>query len=208
MSRVIASCVLAACGAPRAAPTPIQTPEPQKPPTIFTIADRGIGPIDKDTPANLTALRRLVGPQGYTVRPINDGGIELHVYDGKEHLFYVVPNDDGSLFNVHVVSGSVPITQHLEWVVGKPFSHSQILTDCECWGSYPVCWRDGDHVAVGFRRKSVENERDCDSLGTPRERESLEGHPIQRAVWSPKPFGTDDDGQSDDLPSWIPRTDP
>ncbi len=192
--------MVGACAAP--APIPVEKPEPP-PPSIFSIADGGVGPVNKDTRANLTALRELVGPQGYTVRPINDGGVELHVYDGKEHLFYVIPNDDGSLFNVHVVSSSVPITQHPEWVVGKPFVNSSLLTFCEPWGNHPVCWREGEHVALGFKI-------DTDGLGTEEGRRSLEGTPIQRAVWSPKPFGKDGDdgdGNGPTIPDWIPRND-
>lgn len=168
---------------------------------MFSITDAGVGPIDKATRANLTAVREIVGPHGYAVRPINDGGVELHVYDGTEHLFYVIPNDDGSLFNVHVVSSSIAITQHPEWVVGKPFVHSDLLTYCEAWGSHPVCWREGDHVALGFKIST-------DGLVTPEDRKALEGVPIQRAVWSPKPFGKDDEGDGNArLPDWIPRND-
>jgi hypothetical protein len=191
--------VLAACAAPQ--PASVEQPT-LLPPSIFKIADGGVGPIDASTRANLTAVREIVGPQGYTVRPINDGGVELHVYDGKEHLFYVIPSDDGSLFNVHVVSGSIPITQHPEWVIGQPFVHSELLTFCEPWGPHPVCWRKGDHVALGFKIGS-------DDLDTAEQRKSLEGTPIQRAVWSPKPFGDEDDDDDSDggIPSWIPRND-
>lgn len=199
MSRWIGPCLLGACATP-AAPL-VEKPAPSPPP-FFAIEDAGLGPINKDTRANLTAIRELVGPHGYTVRPINDGGIELHVYDRSEHLFYVIPNDDGSLFNVHVVATSIPITQHPEWVIGKPFVRSDLLTFCEAWGDHPVCWRAGDHVAVGFAV-------DTDGLGTPEGRTRLEGVPIQRAVWRAKPFGTDDDGSGEkSLPEWIPRADP
>ncbi len=207
MSRsvVVGLVALAACSPP---PVPVEKPlPPQPPPTIFSISGRGVGPIDKDTPANLTALRALVGPHGYAVRPINDGGVELHVYDGTEHVLYVIPNDDGSLFNVHVVSGSVAVTGHPYWVIGKPFSRSDLLGDCQCWGTHPVCWPNGEHIALGFRRTADDSdENDCDGLGTPSERRSLEGHRIQRVVWSPQAFGTERHGN--ELPEWIPREDP
>ena len=208
MSRSIALCALAACAAPPAAP--VETPKAPVRTSLFKIEDRGLGPIDATTRANLTEIRRLVGPHGYSVRPVNDGGVELHVYDGPEHLFYVIPNDDGSLFNVHVVSSTVPITQHPEWVIGHAFAHSELLTACECWGTHPVCWKRGDHVALGFKRtKDVPDEdNDCNDLDTPRGRESLLGHPIQRAVWSPKPYGVDEEASENSLPEWIPRADP
>ena len=197
-NRLAALCVLAGCGAPAAPPA---APAPPPPP-FFTIRDRGIGPIGATTPANLTAIRELLGPKGFTVRPVNDGGVELHVYDGDEHLFYVIPNDDGSLFNVHVVSSHVPITQHPEWVVGEPFVHSDLLTYCEPWGEHPVCWRDGDHVAVGFRIAT-------DGLDTQQGRRSLEGVRVQRAIWSPQPFQRGGGNEHvPSLPEWVPREDP
>ena len=200
MSRWIVLSVLAACAAP--APVPLEKPAPP-PPSIFTIGDTGVGPVDVNTRANLTAIRELVGPQGYAVRPINDGGVELHVYDGKEHLFYVIPNDDGSLFNVHVVSESIPITQHPEWVIGKPLVNARLLTFCEPWGDHPVCWRNGDHVALGFKIGR-------DDAAGDEQRAALEGVVIQRAIWSPKAFGKNGDDSDDDtgqLPDWVPHGD-
>lgn len=203
MSRWILLCASGVLGCTAPAPLPLEKPA-SPPPPFFTIQDAGLGPIDKDTRANLTALRELVGPHGFTVRPINDAGVEYHVYDGSEHLFYVIPNDDGSLFNVHVVAGSIPITQHPEWVIGMPLVRSDLLTACEPWGNHPVCWRDGEHVALGFR---VETSGLDSADGR---RENLEGVPIQRAVWSPRKFGEDDvdGGGSARLPEWIPRNDP
>lgn len=195
MSRGILFGALAACAAPQS--IPVGEPAPEVPPAIFKITDHGVGPIDASTRATLTAVRELVGPLGFAVRPINDGGVELHVYDANEHLLYVIPNDDGSLFNVHVVSSSVPITQHPEWVIGKPFVHSERLTDCEPWGEHPMCWRAGDHVAVGF-------EVDTEGLDTREGRRSLEQTSIQRAVWSAKPFGDEDDTEPR-VPAWVPQ---
>jgi hypothetical protein len=198
----IVPCLLVVgCGAP---PAPVAQPEPVKPPPpMFSIKDTGVGPIGKDTPANLTALRKLVGPHGYAVRPINDGGVEYHVYDGAERLFYVIPNDNGTLFNVHVVSSSVAVTQHPEWIVGKQFTNSAILTHCECWGTRPVCWKDSEHVAIGFD-VAEGAEEDCNGLGSAKARETLQRYPIQRAVWSPKPFGPVEN-DDDDVPDWVPE---
>ncbi|MDB4961020.1 MAG: hypothetical protein JWP01_1019 [Myxococcales bacterium] len=157
---------------------------------LFLIRDGSLGPITKDTPANLTALRDLLGKDGYAVRPVHRNGVELHVFDDDEPLFYVIPNEDGTLFNVHAVSGKVEITQHPQWKIGSAFAGDDILTSCECWGSHPVCFKQGDHVAVAF-------ERSCDGLSDERMRKVLTGVRLQRAVWSPTPFGFDGDEAPD-----------
>jgi hypothetical protein len=154
---------------------------------MFVIRDGSIGPITKQTPANLTALRELLGKDGYSVRPINRNGVELHVFLGDELLFYVIPNEDGTLFNVHAVSGKVAIAQHPQWRIGSAFAGDDLLTSCECWGTHPVCFKKGEHVGVAF-------ERACDGLSDERMRKVLTGVRLQRAVWSPTAFGEDEDG--------------
>jgi hypothetical protein len=86
--------------------------------------------------------------------------------------------------------------------VTKPFTHPEILTFCECWGPHPMCWKRGDHVAVGF-------DRECAGLENEEGRAGLAGTPIQRAVWNPKAFGEDgkDSNSSSPPPAWIPRSD-
>lgn len=158
---------------------------------LFTIKVDSLGPITGKTPANLTALRDLLGKDGYEVKPINNSGIEFHVFLKKELLFYVIPNDDGTLFNVHVVSGKVDIAQHPQWKIGAAFAGDGALTHCECWGEHPVCFKKGEHVAVAFKRA-------CDGLDDERMRKVLAGVNVQRAVWSPTPFGYDDDGGGKD----------
>jgi hypothetical protein len=156
---------------------------------LLTIRDESLGPITKLTPANLAALRDLLGKDGYDVRPVNHSGIELHVFLGDELMFYVIPNEDGTLFNVHAVSGKVEIEQHPQWKIGSPFAGDEILTSCECWGVHPVCFKKGDHVAVAF-------DRGCDGLSDERMRKVLTGVRLQRAVWSPTPFGFDDENDA------------
>ena len=157
---------------------------------LFTITADSMGPITGKTPANLIALRELLGKDGYDVRPINNNGVEFHVFLKDELLFRVVPNDDGSLFNVHVVSGKIEITQHPQWKIGAAFAGDDVLTTCECWGAHPVCFKTGEHVAVAFKRA-------CDGLDDERMRKVLAGVTVERAVWSPTPFGVEDSGKSD-----------
>ncbi|MBL0216504.1 MAG: hypothetical protein IPQ07_21805 [Myxococcales bacterium] len=176
---------LAGCAgsASQARPEPIANvvPGAARSGALFELGVESLGPITGRTPANQDALQHLLGGR-YTVTPVDRSGIEFHVFRDQELLFYVIPNDDGSLFNVHVTSGKLAIVEHPEWVIQSPFQHSEPLTACECWGQHPVCFRSGDHVGVAF-------EISCDNLATPAERLRLVGVPIQRAVWSPKPFG-------------------
>lgn len=168
---------------------------------LFTINVDSLGPLTSKTPANLTALRDLLGKDGYEVTPVNNNGVEYHVSLKGELLFYVIPNDNGTLFNVHAVSSKVEISEHPQWKIGAAFTGDDVLTDCECWGEHPVCFRKGEHVAVAFKRA-------CDGLDDERMRKVLTGVNVQRAVWSPTPFGYDDDSHSGDpcggSPSVIP----
>ena len=63
------------------------------------------------------------------------------------------------------------------WRVGAPFAGT--ITTCDCWGGKPVCFNKGEHVAVAFERACVT---------TAKGRRALQGKPIARLVWSPKPF--------------------
>jgi len=181
---------LAACAPGRSAPGHAVlsnvVPVPAARSALFNLEPGSLGPILPSTHATQVALEAVLGGR-YRVERIDNHGFELHVFLGKELLFYVIPNDDGTLFNVHVVSSKIAITEHPQWVIGSPFTDEAPLTSCECWGRHPVCFHTGDHVAVAF-------EVDCDRLGTPEERHVLHGVPIQRAVWNPKPFGGGDAG--------------
>jgi len=192
------------CGGAPATPTTqlsnsTATPRgPRSSTALFTINVDSLGPITSKTPANLSALRDLLGKDGYEVKPVNNSGVEFHVFLKEELLFYVIPNDDGTLFNVHAVSGKVDIAQHPQWKIGAAFAGDEILTHCECWGEHPVCFKKGDHVAVAFKRA-------CDGLDDERMRKVLAGVNVQRAVWSPTPFGFDDvDGGGTDPCGGLP----
>jgi hypothetical protein len=159
---------------------------------MFTLEPGALGPITETTRATEADIQAAVGSR-YTVKTIDDHGNEVHVFLGEELLFYVIPNDDESLFNVHCTSPKIAITEHPEWIIGSPFQNSGALTACECWGSHPMCFRAGDHVAVGFKIS-------CDNLDSPAGRKKLEGVPIQRAVWNPQPFGGPSRGTSSPPP--------
>lgn len=191
----VVATLLTGCGSGTAKP-PAQlsnsTTNPKAPTSsaLFMISDDAIGPITGKTPANLTALRDVLGKDGYGVRTVNKDNVEYHVFLKDELLLYVIPNDDGSLFNVHAVSGKIEIVQHPEWKIGAPFAGADVLTTCECWGAHPVCFKVGEHVAVAFSRA-------CDGLDDERMRKVLTGVTVQRVVWSPTPFGMDSDDGGD-----------
>lgn len=153
---------------------------------LFSLEPSSIGPITGATPANQRAIQDVVGSR-YQVKSVDDRGLEFHVFLGDELLFYVIPNDDGSLFNVHCTSNKVAITEHPEWIIGAPLTNELPLDTCECWGSHPMCFHTGDHVALGF-------QVGCDNLETPAKRKALLGVPIQRAVWNPRAFGDGNGG--------------
>lgn len=148
---------------------------------VFELGRDSFGPITALTPATEDALRRVLGST-YRVAIVERHGAEVHAYLGTELLFYVIPNEDHSLFNIHAVSPKISILEHPDWVIGSPFTGADALTDCECWGEHPMCFERGNHVAVGF-------VVDCDGLKTPEQRQKLRGVPLQRAVWNPKAFG-------------------
>jgi hypothetical protein len=156
-------------------------PDPAK--GLLAISQNAFGPLDGKTPGTLAAMRQAF--VGFDVKPINDEGtLEYRVFKGDELLLYVVPDDDGTIFNVHATSGKVSVTDR-DWRVGAPFQGAAQLTQCECWGENPTCWKQGEHVAVNFARE-------CGDLAGADQRmmRVLDGITVQRIVWSPKPFGT------------------
>ena len=162
-----------ACGTAQR-PEPISVPEPP----ALTISATGFGPLKPESPATLVALREAFA--GYEVRPVQKDGLEYQVFEHGHRMFTVVPAKDGAIFNIHVASARIAVAEHDGWKIGAKFSDWERLTDCSCWGGKPVCFRDGEHVAVGFDRK-------CGGLA--RSLRILDGQPIARTIWSPRPFG-------------------
>src|SRR5882724_3328704 len=114
MRRVYLLLAVAGCWG-SSSPSPAK-PDPAK--GVFAISQVAFGPIDARTPATLTALRQAFA--GFDVKPMNDEGtLEYRVFKGDEMVAYIVPDDDGTIFNVHATSGKVVVTDH-DWRVGAP----------------------------------------------------------------------------------------
>jgi len=175
--------VIAGCAASSPAPT-ISNRAATASGGLLTISEERFGPLSPTTPATLIALRTAFS--GYDVRPTNDTTLSYSVYLGDEKLAWIIPYKNGMLFNVHATSPRVETLGH-DWRVGSSFQGSSSITDCECWGDNPTCYRRGGHVAINFKR-------DCAGLVgvDARSLRVLDGTVIQRVIWSPKPFRGDD----------------
>jgi hypothetical protein len=180
----LALVVLLSCGAPPQAPiAPMSRPEP-----TIALTETALGPLTPTTKASLLVLRGVL--VGYTVIPVNVGNdpefpsLEYQVFDADNQMFAIVPDDEGQILNVHVLTPKVTMAGR-PWRVGAPFAGA--VTDCDCWGGKTVCFKKGEHVAVTFDRRW---RAAIDARG----RRTLEGIAIKRLVWSPRPFGGDEYG--------------
>lgn len=154
-------------------------PLPPAPPPLLTMSATGFGPLQATSSATLVALRAAFA--GYQVHPVHRDGLEYQVFERDQRLFTVVPAGDGSIFNIHVTSPKVAVAEHDSWKVGAKLVDWRALTACACWGGKPVCYRAGEHVALGF-------DRSCRGLA--RSLRGLEGLAIERTIWRPRPFGS------------------
>jgi hypothetical protein len=183
--------VIAGCGA-SAPPPAISNRAATGSAGLLTISEERFGPLRPDTPATLNGLRAAFA--GYEVRATNDTTLSYSVYLGSEKLAWVIPDENGALFNVHATSPRIETLGH-DWRVGSTFQGSSSLTDCECWGENPTCYRRGARLAVNFQRECAGVVGvDAHALRV------LDGVVIQRVIWSPKPFRGDDDGSDADVP--------
>ena len=73
---------------------------------LFVIHPQSLGPITPTTRAELRSLQDLLGSRYVVTMKDKD---ELDVMLDKELVFYVIANDDGTLFNVHCPSEKVAI---------------------------------------------------------------------------------------------------
>ena len=171
-------------------------------PTGIVIADASIGPIDAGTPATLDGLRGKLA--GYEVKATRDEHDALQ-YDAYKDgvLVFSVADDNGKVLNVITSDPKVTVSNHPTWHAGALFSEAKTLSRCACWGAKYTCWKDGEHVAASFERSCTKPEDDVHVLVV------LDGSPIEHLVWSPTPFGYDDeDSGSTQPPSVIPNPDP
>ncbi len=192
---VIMSSVVVGCGGPTKPVAP-----PPAAPAGISINATAIGPVDAKTPATLAGLRASLA--GYEVKPVNQSRLQFDVWKDGERLFYVFPDPQGAVFNVHAVSAKITVANH-PWHVGAPFpSEPGLVTasfDCDCWGEQTVCFQKQDHVAAAFVRGGCEGFVGDDNA---RNRAVLVGLPIDHLVWSPKPFGTPAEQAKD---PWAPK---
>ncbi|MFT3691899.1 MAG: hypothetical protein QM831_02075 [Kofleriaceae bacterium] len=160
--------------------TPVKTPEPSHAP--FVLSQHGAGPITDQTPATLNALRDAL-PE-LRVVPKNDPNLEFDLYDDGKPIGFVVPNDDGKIYNVHVTSATIAVDGK-SWRAGSTFQGSRAIDNCECWGGNPICYKKGEHLAVAFQRSCLDEV-------DPRSLRVLDGLVIQRVIWSNEPLGAAD----------------
>jgi hypothetical protein len=159
--------LLAACT--QAAPPPAA---PVVEPPLFAITSDAFGPLRADTPATLVALRRAFS--GYEVVPVNRDTLEYRVSLAGAPLFDVVPDEDGAVLNIHVIT---PKLAPGGVRVGDLFRGD--LATCECWGDQTVCFTQGEHSAVALAKICREGTRAT---------AALTGVPIRATIWSPRPL--------------------
>jgi hypothetical protein len=159
---------LAAC-APVAPPaTPVAEP------SLLAVRDDAFGPLTAQTPATLVALRGALA--GFDVAPINAESLEYRVSHAGTPLFAIVPDERGTILNIHVVSPKLELGGVR---VGMTFTGD--ATTCECWGDQTVCFRESAHVAVGLAKICREG-----MLGSANARAKLIGVAITATIWSPR----------------------
>ncbi|MBA3500333.1 MAG: hypothetical protein M4D80_36570 [Myxococcota bacterium] len=171
MRSAIALVFVFGCAAPQPPPpaTPVEVP-------LFAISDDAFGPLDGKTPATLAALRRAFA--GYEVAPVNAESLEYRVSMDTAKLFDVIPDANGAVLNIHVVT---PKLVAGGWRVGDPFRGD--VSTCECWGDQIVCFNAGAHVAVALAKICREG-----TLTSARARAVLAGVAIRATIWSPRPL--------------------
>lgn len=141
---------------------------------LFAIRGDAFGPLGAKTPATLAGLRRAFA--GYDVVPINNDGLEYRVSREGAKLFEIIPDDTGAILNIHVVTPKLTLGG---WRVGEPFRYSAGMT-CECWADQTVCFKLGDHFAVGLAKICRE--------GAGPKPGSLRDVSIRVTIWSPRPL--------------------
>ena len=171
--RLVVLLLAAGCGG-HVQPGPVAPPPPD-PGTRITASS--IGPLTAATPATLVGLRAQL--PGLDIVPVNRlEGLEYEVRQGKDVLYYVIPDENAKILNVHVTNAKFTVADH-NWGIGKELAPGD-ATLCECWGDKPVCYKKGDHVAAAFDRQCDEYEENL--------RSKVAKLAVVRVVWSPRGF--------------------
>lgn len=165
---------------------------PSTPPPDLEVTEQAVGPLTAKTPATLASLRKLL--VGLDVTERDQGGIEFLVSRHGEPLFVVVPDEDGTIFNIHVMSTASIVAGH-DWRPGTILRSADAFSACDCWGDNPVCFKSGEHVAAAF-------DRSCEAVDDPRQ---LVGARVARTIWNPRPFSLVELGlPGDEIPDVMP----
>jgi hypothetical protein len=161
-----------------------QPTTPTAPAQQTMITANGIGTLTAATPATLIALRTQLA--GYEVKPVNRvEGLEFQVSQNGETLYFVIPDEDGKILNVHVTSPKFPVDNH-PWGIGKTLGPADV-TSCECWGDKPLCFKKGEKIGASFDTHCEQGEENL--------RQKIGSAKIARIVWSPQGFeNPDEDG--------------
>lgn len=158
--------VLLAVGCAR--PAPPAAPVREAP--LFVVSDTAFGPVGANTPATLVALRRAFA--GYEVSPANRDLLEYRVTKAGTRMFDVVPDEDGTILNIHVATPKLVVGGYR---VGESFAGG--ATTCECWADQTVCFQEGEHVAVALAKVCREGIRKAPA-----------GLAITTTIWSARPL--------------------
>ena len=185
---LLAAGLVAGCWRSRAEPLAITNPASDP---GFVITALGVGPFDASTEATEVALQRRAPALRVVTRDLGgESGIVFDIFDGKERLFYLVPDDApgyvseegaehryaSTTFAVFTLSEKVRV-QGQSWRAGQPLSEVGNLEVCECWGNRDVtaCYRRRSHIRVIF-------EQPCNDAETVGPRAML-GKVIGRIMW-------------------------
>jgi hypothetical protein len=191
----VATVVLAACGGGGAAIAPASPAAPAAE-AALTVSAEAFGPLTAKTRANLVALRAAL-PE-LEVRPVHtpripvmdkdaesetQATLEYQVFDPAtgEQLFAIIPDGTGGIQTIESTSPKITVAGHV-WRVRQKLADASALTTCRCRNAQPVCFKQGDRVALGFARSC----RGVSVLDA-RSRHRLEGLAIARIVWAPSP---------------------
>ncbi|HWO19860.1 MAG TPA: hypothetical protein VNO30_13835 [Kofleriaceae bacterium] len=205
---------LACCGGSGAAvpvrepapPPPTPVAPPPRPATLgIAVTEAGVGPINAQTPATVEALRALLPT--YDVRPVYAPGLgadsgpglnvpDIHVFEGGELLFVVVPGERGEVLDIRVASPRV--TSERGWRIGATLGDPQGVDGCQCISDGLTCFAKGSHVGImldddcqGRTMSGSDDDFGLYSRLESGDREAmnkLAGRKIRMLVWNPEAF--------------------